>query len=84
MMDNEADLTGEQRKYLRMAFGFDPDNPPSAETVTIRQAAGGFAAVLMFSCPDGRELWQAMLKIEEALLWAESAVINSERNSRDD
>lgn len=68
-------VTLETPGELATRFDYHPptgDKPAVHEM--IRRKARDLAECLMYCCPPSRELAQAVLKVEEAMFWANAAV----------
>ena len=63
------------RKELENRFTYHPPKPGQpAQYTRIRDAGRDFAALVDKECPNSRELSLAITKIEEAVVWANSAI----------
>lgn len=72
---SEHKLTEKDIARLEKDFTYHPPKPGQAEMYEeIRLAAKGFAALILFVCPDSRERSLAMTKIDEAVAHANSSI----------
>jgi hypothetical protein len=65
---------------LNKRFSYHPpiDENQTGRYEEIRGYAKNFARILKQRCPDSREFFIAMTKIEEAVFWANAAIARNE------
>jgi hypothetical protein len=71
-----------QEEYFEIVGRFTYHPPIGSQPdryVEIRERAMAFALLICQECPDSREKSLAITKIEEAVMWANSAISRRER-----
>jgi hypothetical protein len=72
-------LTEKDMNRLEKDFTYHPAKPGQAERYDeILLAGKGFAALILFACPDSRERSLALTKIEEAVGHANNSISRNE------
>lgn len=69
-----------QRQRIDNNFVYHaPKNDQAERYEMIRKAGKGLAWVLVRLCPDSRELSLALTQLEDAVMWANSAIARNEK-----
>ena len=73
-------ISPKMQKRLDNDFTYHPPFGDQVERYTqIRNEGKNFAELCAASCPESRELSVALTKIEEAVMWANSAIARNEK-----
>lgn len=66
-------------KEMETRFTYHPPKNDQADRyVRLRERGRELAELLCFYCPESRELSLALTKVEEAVMWANSAIARRE------
>lgn len=73
------ELTESDINRIATNFDFHPvKNDQAARYGSNREAASGLALLFCMNCPPSRERSLALVKIEEAMFWANAAIARNE------
>ena len=71
--------TPQQATQLKKAFSYHPPNREQTDRYEgIRGRALSLAELVCHSCPPSREASLALTKLDEAVMWANSAIVRNE------